>query len=243
MRDDLLDAQACVDWAKAQLPTLETRIDAWFNLPSHRVVAEDHREMGQKLFKLSEVKPLPPIVNAEVGAIVNSLRSSLDLLATALAKRHCVLRSDEMYFPIAKSAAQFAKGGYKGHELVKGLPADDRRLIEALKPYSGGNDDLVALHELDIMRKHRRLIGVDVIPTAVVVTPAAQRGGVGFPARWQGFYDGAVVAWMNVDATEGEFAMPLTVTFNETKLIHRRPVMSALSDFARLAESILKLFD
>jgi len=29
MRDNLLDAKACVDWAIAQLPVLNSRIESW----------------------------------------------------------------------------------------------------------------------------------------------------------------------------------------------------------------------
>ena len=45
MRDDLLDAQAAVDWAVAQFPSLQQRIDAWIEL-NVEVVVEDPDPSG-----------------------------------------------------------------------------------------------------------------------------------------------------------------------------------------------------
>lgn len=244
MRDDLLDARAAIDWAIDQLPLLDRRVASWFNQGAYRWVEEPHPEMSQTLIKLRDVKPLPPIINAEVGAIINSIRSSLDLLATALAHRHCIPKPDDMYFPVAKSAAEFASGrGYKGTALIKGLPPTEREIIESVKPYSGGNDALVALHKLDITRKHRRLIGVRLVPSSIVVTPEAQRSGLGFPNIWPGFQEDAVIAWTRIDAAHSGFQMALQITFNEAELLPSRPVTSALSDLAALATSIVQLFD
>ena len=39
-----------------------------------------------------------------------------------------------------------------------------RAIIKTFKPYQGGNELLWSLHQLDIMRKHRRLIGVEPAP-------------------------------------------------------------------------------
>src|SRR5205807_7666926 len=106
-------------------------------------------------------------------AYINTLRSSLDILATSLAARSGVCKPEDAYFPVARSETAFNAGNYKGSKFVKGLPGAERAIIEALKPYKGGNEPLYALHQLDIMRKHRRLIEVDLIPQGA----SASKGG------------------------------------------------------------------
>jgi hypothetical protein len=114
----------------------------------------------QNVVVLVEKASLPRSFNVEVGAYLNAIRSGPDILATALAERYSVCDPKHAYFPIAESAASFVAGNYKGRKFVYGLPASERSIIEALKPYKGGNEMLCTLHHLDIMRKHRRLIGV-----------------------------------------------------------------------------------
>ena len=64
----------------------------------------------KKLLKLRVYDSLPSIINADVGAIINSLRSALDLLAVSVAKSEMVLRYNDVYFPIARNADAFSSG-------------------------------------------------------------------------------------------------------------------------------------
>ena len=95
---------------------------------------------------------LPRLLNVEIGAYLNTMRSSLDILASALAVRHAICEPEDAYFPIAKSEAAFRAKGSRPAKFIAGLPPTERARIEALKPYLGGNQDLWSLHQLDIMR-------------------------------------------------------------------------------------------
>src|SRR5438128_703771 len=110
MRDDLLDAQAGVDWAVEQLDCLKARLISWHEQPPYHFDEEPHPETGEKLIRFSEVKPPPPIVNAEVGVILNSIRSSLDVLVNTLASRAGHPASKQAYFPVCSSAVKFRLG-------------------------------------------------------------------------------------------------------------------------------------
>jgi hypothetical protein len=107
---------------------------------------------------------LPRLFNVEIGAYLNTVRSSLDILASVLAVRHGVCAPEDAYFPITRSEAAYRGQGSKTAKFVAGLPPAQRSRLEALKPYRGGNDDLWTLHQLDIMRKHRRLLTVIAEP-------------------------------------------------------------------------------
>jgi hypothetical protein len=237
MQADPSDAQAAVDWAVSQLPALESRFSDWIN-DSCALVVEPHPEMGKNLIKLSLKERLPPTFNAEVGAITNSIRSSLDVICKVVARRYSVLGHIKVYFPIAPTAADWAaRTNFKGSEFIKALPADASQIFESLKPYPGGNDTLIALHELDNLRKHSRLIDVRIDPVAVVVsTPSVE-----FPTRWV-FENDAVIAWMALGEEKGQLEAPLQIVFDEATLFPNHPVVPTLSDLARFAESIINLF-
>lgn len=166
MRDDLRDAQAAIDWAVDQMPTLQRRIADWADSYSTRMSIEN----GKKAYYVT-ANPVPAIINAETGSIINSIRSSLDLLASALAARNGHVGSRQVYFPVCKSLAEFQNAKSGGKAKIKNLCAADQAVIESLRPYKGGDDLLFALHELDIMRKHRRLVAVLPFARGVGVNP------------------------------------------------------------------------
>ena len=102
MRNDLLDAQAAIDWAVAQIPCLEKRLVAYLGRRPYDIVMEpDPDQSGRVLMVFYSLGPPDAILNAEVGAIINSLRTSLDLLFTALVEHNTGVELDrDVYFPI-----------------------------------------------------------------------------------------------------------------------------------------------
>lgn len=242
MRADLLDAQAAVDWAVAQIPTLEQRLKSWHDAEPYRFFEERHPEIGKKLIKLRVMAPLPAIVSAETGAIINSIRSSLDLLAASLAKRNGVTPSSKNYFPFFATEDAMLDPK-KGLESKKWLTKWERDIIKGLKPYRRGNDLLRALHDLDVTRKHERLIGIHLIPGITVASDLAITEGLEFVRLWPGFKDDAIIASTSIDAAQCDFQMFTDVFFNEIRRIGPRPVVATLRDFARTVQDIIQLFD
>jgi hypothetical protein len=80
---DLLKAQAAIDWAVDQQPKLAKRITDWAGSYSTRIAVEG----GRKAYYVT-ANSVPAIINVETGCIINSVRTSLDLLASALAARN-----------------------------------------------------------------------------------------------------------------------------------------------------------
>src|SRR3954447_11355583 len=99
MRDDLLDAQAAVDWAVAQIPLLQNGFLEWNKNPYSVFVEPDAKTGGYAVVARQRI-PFPLTFNAWAGAIVNSLRSALDLVAAALATRNGHKPSANTHFPI-----------------------------------------------------------------------------------------------------------------------------------------------
>ena len=96
---DLLDAIAAVSWATSQLSTLEERISAWVQGEPYSVLIDIVSEPAKKLYRLVDIKPIDPIINAEAGVIIHSIQSSLDLLACATRRTQRLPRVEKYAFP------------------------------------------------------------------------------------------------------------------------------------------------
>jgi hypothetical protein len=247
MRDDLLDAQASIDWAVSNFPFFEERLNSFIKGNLNIIIEESDSDAFYNPVVVIEKAPLPLTFNAEAGAYINAIRSSLDILATALAYRYGMPRPDKVYFPVVDDAATFASGKYKGAEFVKGLPAPERAIIESLKPYRGsnGNNCLILLHDLDIKRKHRRLLAFHPTPRKIGIAKRYITNGM-FIFNHPGFIREAnktEIGKLAKGAPQPEIELHAYVAFDEAVFPKGKRVIAALDDFASLANSIINLFD
>lgn len=240
MRADLLDAYAGVQWAEAQLEVLQGRIEAWGKFPTYDVVEQVDPDRGQKLYKLANVRPLPTLVNVETGLIINSLRSSLDVLANALAARHSHANQERTYFPICPSRQKFSDWGRK---TIKPLSPADRKVIEDLKPWPGGHRHLSDLHTLDIIRKHRRLVGINPLPIGLSVGNIERSSGFQFFQNWEGFENDAAIGRSRIDAPKPNIEIRLEVALMDGSRFPAMELVRALDEFTRATAAIITLFD
>ena len=163
MRADLLEAQASVDWAFGQLLPFKQRLEAWLKANVVTEVRDVPPPATHNPIVALEKELLPIAFSVEAGAYINAIRSGLDILAMALVKRHSLeIPEERVMFPMYRSEAGFL--AQSGGPLVQHLPDEDRARITSLKPYPEGNPALWALHRLDIVRKHRRLLDVQLRP-------------------------------------------------------------------------------
>jgi len=166
MRDDLLDAEASIDWAVAQLPLVQQGFTAWQNTRPYDFTVEDDPKTGNKLVLAIERTPLPLILNVQAVAVIHFLRSSLDLIAAALAKRNGVVPGRNTHFPIYRdaAAASHPDRGLDSAKCKQWLSDSERAAMKALMPYGGGDPDIWPMSELDILSKHERLVRAAVNP-------------------------------------------------------------------------------
>jgi hypothetical protein len=163
MRPDLLEAQASIDWTYSQYGSFDARLREWLNANISIEIKDLPRPAEYNPIVAVAKDLLPLSFSVEAGAYINAIRSSLDILAMALVRRHSVVISeDQVCFPIFRSEAAFNEK--KGGQLLQRLPERERTIIEALRPYPEGNSDLWTLHRLDIVRKHKRLLDVRLQP-------------------------------------------------------------------------------
>jgi len=111
------------------------------------------------------------------GEWAHSLRSSLDVLAFALARLHADPpgRPQDVKFPICERREDFNRAGRKA---ISQVPPSAARLIEAIQPFqrtgagdsTPDRDPLLALQELNNFDKHRLLVDVRLAPTEIAHT-------------------------------------------------------------------------
>lgn len=242
MRDDLLDTDAAINWGKAQLPVLEHRFLAWQTASIEIAFEQSDTDPGKTLAVAQEKLPFPLMIHAEAGAIINSFRSSLDLLAAALAKRNGVTPSHDTHFPIFRSAQEFADP-LTGIEGKKWLSKAEIEIVKSINPYEGGSDDLWSLHQLDIKRKHERLITLGVRPYYMSV--AGPPGSLGSEPVFRRLENKTVLFELPRDAAEPQITATLEIIFDEVNLpaIHGKRVVATLYRFATAVRGIIDLFD
>src|SRR5579872_7304263 len=158
MKDFLSEAHASVDWPVSQFPAFETRLKAWLDQNIEVLIEETPGEHSWNVIITREKAELPLAFSVEAGSYINCIRSALDIIACGIGKEEMVLYPDHIYFPVADSADDFARGNYRGVKFVRQLSGTRRKVIEEREPYKGGNGFLWACHKLDIVRKHKRLL-------------------------------------------------------------------------------------
>lgn len=241
MRADLLDAYAAVEWGETELPLLTNKFHAWRQTDTE--IAYSHSEPGKKVAVFRKKGELPSIVNAGIGSIINSYRTALDILAAALARRNGISPSSDTHFPICANAKAFAER-CKRIERKKWLSKSELSILKNLSPYNGGDPLIWTLHQLDILRKHERLIYVLAEPAGLITV------GTGVSPKFLispslPLEDKTPLFELPADAPEPKTGLDFQILFKELALpaVHGRPVFVALADFRRTAAEIIGLFD
>lgn len=243
MRADLLDAQAVVGWAKAQIPVFQQRIVAWERTRPYRIIKEPDSDVRYELLTATLVKPLDPLAIAEAGAIINSIRSALDILAGALARRNGVNPTSKMHFPIYSNPVD-ALDPRQGIEAKQWLSVGERSTIKSLKPYKGGDAVLYPLHQLDILRKHERLLTAEPIVAEATILMFSHR----LERVMRREDDKTILYRFPMDRrfypAEGNTGLAANITINEPALgLNHEPALALLRNFAAHVGEIIAIFD
>jgi hypothetical protein len=154
-----LNSALKIQAAKRHVNDLEERISAFVDLKAIGIEALPAREPGRTAWTIRVFQEIPNDFVTYVGDTIHNLRSSLDYIAvTAVELNGKSPRG--VSFPFAENEASLEamivdKKFNRAH-------AEVVNLLKTFKPYHGGNSTLRAIHDLDIVDKHR-----DIIPTAV----------------------------------------------------------------------------
>jgi hypothetical protein len=148
-----------VERAKKHITDLHSALIVFQKGDFYRIWVDEDLETGLHHLKLSTIRQPPIEIALMIGDAVHNLRTALDLLTSEVIWERLKIRTKTSRdnFPIRKLADQVA-GTIKSGLIQQADPSVGDLILNTIKPYEGGNDGLVALHNLDLVDKHRLLI-------------------------------------------------------------------------------------
>lgn len=176
--DIFADARAKIDRAKKHLDDLTSVIT--MHIAAFPVVyGEPITGVQPNVSSMPFTVPSFPVKASPIlGDLIHNLRTSLDLAATAMARANGHVGDNE-YFPFSNDATSLQDQIKKKN--FRRCGRDAVAVLESLRPYKGGNVELRAIHDLDIMDKHRRLIPKSTVTVQLGYDPAKRRPVPGDP--------------------------------------------------------------
>jgi hypothetical protein len=243
MQPDLFEAKAAIAWVFSQVAPFSERLDEWLNSNIKIEIRDVPPPATHNPIVAVETELFPFAFSVEAGAYINTVRSSLDILAMALVRRHSLAIDEErVSFPFFRSEEAFTK--QSGGLLLQALPEKERNMIASLKPYPEGNLALWTLHHLDIVRKHRRLLDVQGRPIHLSMAGTLKDGDF-VPLATEPFQvnDEQILGLIRKGVPEPSMQTRFIVAMNEDGYVHRRPVIATIIHLADTANNVIALFD
>jgi len=223
-------ARLKLDRAKRLVAELEIVVNAWAATQPVKSEVTGANEVDGNRWLNSEMTfdAIPSDVSLLMGDIIHCTRTALDHMASELARLND--KSDKhVYFPFSEDQPslkdQIKNKNFKrcGDEAVA--------LLETFQPYRNGNEDLRAIHDLDVLDKHRALVPEPSVDFETI--RAHEFVGEAFVKKGK--------LTRKVRFTEPRVS-GVTLVFPTDSALADRPVVPALKDLVNLCEGVLEAF-
>lgn len=160
--------QAKLGRAKRHLSDLEIEVRTFLASHPYEIAARRDARTREVVYYATRVDDVPLTIAVITADVLQNLRKSLDHLACELVFVAGSSPTRNSGFPIFGSAAIYKA---QAPEKVQGMRKNAVDVIDAIKPYKGGNDTLWRLHGLGNIDKHRLLMTVGLAYRFQSVTP------------------------------------------------------------------------
>jgi hypothetical protein len=151
--------------ANEHIRNLESDIVIW-KRDGYAIDRQIESQTGDTVFTFRIKRPLRPEWATIIGDAVHNLRTALDHTIHHAVEVSGGTITTRTGFPIAgtpeKYESEFAAK-------IQGIDSTAIKIIKALCPYHGGNEDFWRLHELDRIDKHRLLIPVGAANQKIIL--------------------------------------------------------------------------
>jgi hypothetical protein len=154
-------AQIKLGRARHHLGNLTKGINEFLARRPFRLVMRVDPKLREAALHTKAIEQIPSDFPLIIGDTIHNLRSALDITMYALASPRAKV-PEKIAFPFAKSETGLdgsigrAQASYAGTKVVEA--------IRQIRPFPGGNDTLCAIHDLNILDKHRLLVLARRIP-------------------------------------------------------------------------------
>lgn len=245
--------------AKRHLIELENITRELPRRQGYNFVVGPKADTGQFQLITMPIQSMPMEYSMVVGDAIHNLRSLLDHVAVALvAPPLGTGKANDAYFPtgVDKSAFIDARDGFTRTERkrvsgkMEGASADALSLVEELEPYGGGKNSLRALHDLDILDKHKLIVpAVSRLTISKLEALAGDTrlllGAADFKLNEDGTNLTALVdVPEGIDADnfkfDGNFEAAFEVVFAKGQPLEGQPIVPTLREIANVCEGFIK---
>ncbi|MFY0636804.1 hypothetical protein [Maricaulis maris] len=205
-------------------------------------------ETNKVLYELRFSSPPPEDFPLVVGDTLHNLRSALDILICDIAE----LRGKRRVFSFPFAANEEQLNDLMDKKGVSKLGNDVVEKIKYLAPYKGGNRGLRALHDLNIIDKHRNPISIFMFTRARIAMPpqfndfVASHTGLNLNNSVMPLREGSrAVAreGTNPWSLFGSIDGPPAPFFPEAVPFEGEPVIGTLNGLLRMTEEIVQIFE
>lgn len=235
---DLRNAHLKIKRAKTHIADLEAQRIRFLGDNRYFGVPKFDAETNRTQFILETIPTIPDDIPLLLGDCVHNLRSALDYLACELVRSSGV-DPKRVYFPIYESAERYKA---KSDGKTKGMPVKAKQLIDGLCPYSGGNDPLWTIHELDRIDKHR------LLPT-VTMKVGSWSMTMDQNAKWYGFAfipelkAGDIIGDVEGDhEADKQMSITTDIAFGEPEIAFGKPLFPVVTELTEYVEKIVAFF-
>ena len=251
MRPYLESSREKIKRANKNLADLNVLVNDFRDSKGYEVVIDRDTKARQKIHRLRINKEPPPSWGPVVGDILYDLRSALDHLACDLVRAGGGTCDSTTEFPIAKNRKAFESrlGSVKGAR-IKSL-----KVLRAHKPYSGGNDLLWTLHQLNRVEKHRFPLVIFARPRSLAFTFHPSQLGVPTVPELRVAYflsaeerarvlkDGDILGEEPLNDESPFHTEPIIeIAFGEPDMVRSEPMLDTLHDISGTVERVVESF-
>ena len=135
--------------AKEHITALGQELNTFLESDPYKVGSKHDPETRKLVYYVTAVESVPDRLSLIAGDAIQNLMSTLDHLAYQLVCNETgdpPPNPDKIYFPIAIDEAKY---DVIKHKKMKGASQKTFDMIDAIKPYKGGNDPLWTLYRLN----------------------------------------------------------------------------------------------
>lgn len=234
--------------AKEHIRQLQCEVAQFIARNPYRVVVEQDRKTLDDLFVIRVQEQIPDDFAAIIRDVIHNLRMALDLLACGLVR---VNGGDvqDVYFPFCRNGNDF-ENIIKQRHIDRASP-DIVDIFRRLEPYKGGNDALIAIHDLAMSDKHKianPCFYFTGIPNCLIARPDGSPF-FSLTSCWIGpIKDGLTICRFPRRVLQGvsvgqRFKGRFEITFGDEQAFHRQSIIPTLYELAGLVDGIVKTFE
>jgi hypothetical protein len=144
-----------LDRAEKHIQELTAALLSFKNGEPYKLATKEDPKTRCLVYYITKADDIPAAIPFIAGDALQNIRTALDHLAWQLVPVN--ERGPQTAFPIFDDASKYQTGKT---QRIKGIPNAAMDLVDAAKPYKGGNERLWRLHRLNNIDKHRLLITV-----------------------------------------------------------------------------------